>query len=338
VAGKSRRRWEISISAQPFDGLGSKRKCRRFHLISALPHKADINCRDCQVRFVPKAEVAASFDHLVGQSKERRRYFDANCAGGLQIDRERQQRGVLKWWQISNFCAFQNAVSILRNPAVVLFNINSIGYQRPRFLPQTGKYELQATSAICIFRQSRDCSRPSVDRRRRAELYCHRDRDLEHPILPRNVLHCPAFCQNAAGPASLQVRRELSLQPGSGCGQRAILISDAPRLRLRRNCVAAGPSRVVKLGQLLQQSISLSQVRGRFGGRKFRPRRYEQVSCLGAPTSAAAHEQAREADRGPQFPADCPQLRCRCQRSPEQAHGGVVVPARLAASSDPWIR
>ena len=39
--------------------------------------------------------------------------------------------------------------------------------------------------------------------------------------------------------------------------------------------VAAGPSRVVKLGQLLQQFISLSQVRGRFGGRKFRPRRYE---------------------------------------------------------------
>jgi hypothetical protein len=28
-------------------------------------------------------------------------------------------------------------------------------------LPQTGKCELQATSAICIFRQSRDCSRPS---------------------------------------------------------------------------------------------------------------------------------------------------------------------------------
>jgi hypothetical protein len=33
-----------------------------------------------------------SFDHLVGQSKERRRYFGANCAGGLQIDRERQPR------------------------------------------------------------------------------------------------------------------------------------------------------------------------------------------------------------------------------------------------------
>ena len=63
--------------------------------------------------------------------------------------------------------------------------------------------------------------------------------------------------------------------------------------------------RVQGLVQLLQQLISLPQVCGRFGGRKFRPRRDEQVSCLGAPVSASAHEQAREADRGPQFPTDC---------------------------------
>ena len=45
-------------------------------------------------------------------------------------------------WQISNFCAFQKAVSILRNPEVVLFNINSIGYQRPAF---------------CLKRESMNC-------------------------------------------------------------------------------------------------------------------------------------------------------------------------------------
>jgi hypothetical protein len=33
--------------------LGQKRKCWRFSVMSALPHKADINCRDCGVRFVP---------------------------------------------------------------------------------------------------------------------------------------------------------------------------------------------------------------------------------------------------------------------------------------------
>ena len=35
---------------------GQKRKCRSFHVISALPHKADIDRRDRDVRFVPGAE------------------------------------------------------------------------------------------------------------------------------------------------------------------------------------------------------------------------------------------------------------------------------------------
>jgi hypothetical protein len=61
-------------------------------MISAVHPTTDIAKILRHVRFVPKAEVAASFDHLVGQSKERRRYFGANCAGGLQIDRERQPR------------------------------------------------------------------------------------------------------------------------------------------------------------------------------------------------------------------------------------------------------
>jgi len=34
-------------------GLGQKRKWRRFQVMSALPHKADIGARDCDVRFVP---------------------------------------------------------------------------------------------------------------------------------------------------------------------------------------------------------------------------------------------------------------------------------------------
>src|SRR5882672_6015575 len=34
-----------------------KRKCWRFQVMSALPHKADINSRDRDVRFVPQADV-----------------------------------------------------------------------------------------------------------------------------------------------------------------------------------------------------------------------------------------------------------------------------------------
>src|ERR1019366_10229711 len=29
----------------------------RFHAMSALPHKADIDCRDCDVRFVPISDI-----------------------------------------------------------------------------------------------------------------------------------------------------------------------------------------------------------------------------------------------------------------------------------------
>src|SRR3979411_565877 len=36
---------------------GQKRKCRRFHGMSALPDKADINSRDCDVPFVPISQV-----------------------------------------------------------------------------------------------------------------------------------------------------------------------------------------------------------------------------------------------------------------------------------------
>jgi hypothetical protein len=41
--------------------LGQKRKWRRFQVMSALPQKADIDARDCDVRFVPSPEVAASY-------------------------------------------------------------------------------------------------------------------------------------------------------------------------------------------------------------------------------------------------------------------------------------
>jgi hypothetical protein len=44
-------------SADRHVGLGQNRKYRCFHVMSALPHKADINCRDCDVRFVPLPEV-----------------------------------------------------------------------------------------------------------------------------------------------------------------------------------------------------------------------------------------------------------------------------------------
>jgi hypothetical protein len=43
---------------------GQKRKWRRFQVRSALPHKAEINARDCDVRFVPTSDVTGNM-HLI---------------------------------------------------------------------------------------------------------------------------------------------------------------------------------------------------------------------------------------------------------------------------------
>jgi hypothetical protein len=46
--------------------VGQKRTWRQIRVISALPPKADIGQPHWDVRLVPKAAIAASFDHLVG--------------------------------------------------------------------------------------------------------------------------------------------------------------------------------------------------------------------------------------------------------------------------------
>jgi hypothetical protein len=54
--------------------------------MSAFIQRADI-LRSCRhVRFVPLAEVAASFDHLVSAGKQRLRDREAERHGGLEID------------------------------------------------------------------------------------------------------------------------------------------------------------------------------------------------------------------------------------------------------------
>jgi hypothetical protein len=49
--------------------LGQKLTSARSRGMSTLPSETDIVGLHAQVRFVPKAEVAASFDHLVGTGK-----------------------------------------------------------------------------------------------------------------------------------------------------------------------------------------------------------------------------------------------------------------------------
>jgi len=51
--------------------LGQTQALEHVGVMSALPPKADIRCRDRHVRFVPKADISSAakkalFDHLVG--------------------------------------------------------------------------------------------------------------------------------------------------------------------------------------------------------------------------------------------------------------------------------
>jgi hypothetical protein len=61
--------------------LGQTRKSGDAITTSALPPTADIPESGCDVRKVPKPEVVASFDHLVGADQERVHYFQAEYLG-----------------------------------------------------------------------------------------------------------------------------------------------------------------------------------------------------------------------------------------------------------------
>ena len=52
--------------------LGHKRTFRSFRPMSALPPKADLRQRNCDVRFVPKADIRIAAKNLAIRSPRRR--------------------------------------------------------------------------------------------------------------------------------------------------------------------------------------------------------------------------------------------------------------------------
>ena len=54
--------------------------------MSALPPKADMCSATRHVRFVPIADIAHLFDHLVGSDLHSRRHSEAERFCGLEID------------------------------------------------------------------------------------------------------------------------------------------------------------------------------------------------------------------------------------------------------------
>ena len=80
--------------------FGSKADIGKVRPMSALPPKADIGTQSWNVRFVPKADSCSAakrslFDHLVGASKERRRYRKTEGLRGGEIDDKRELRRLL---------------------------------------------------------------------------------------------------------------------------------------------------------------------------------------------------------------------------------------------------
>jgi hypothetical protein len=80
-------------------------------MFSALPLRADITLRTRYVRFVPKPEVAASFDHLVGDGGQRWRNVEAVRLGGLEMD-DQLEFSRLHHRQVGGLGAFENLAGI----------------------------------------------------------------------------------------------------------------------------------------------------------------------------------------------------------------------------------
>jgi hypothetical protein len=65
--------------------------------MSALPHKADIDARDCDVRFVPNPEVPTALDDLVGVAHLRKRHRQSQRSGGIEIDEQLNSGRLVNW-------------------------------------------------------------------------------------------------------------------------------------------------------------------------------------------------------------------------------------------------
>ena len=66
--------------------LGQKQTYAVQYVMSALPPKADMCGATRDVRFVPIADIAPSFDHLVGTGEHGRRHRQPECLGSLEVD------------------------------------------------------------------------------------------------------------------------------------------------------------------------------------------------------------------------------------------------------------
>ena len=97
--------------------LGQKRTLAHVRVMSALPPKADIRIDRQDVCFVLKADSCGAansslFDHLVGNSEQRRRDRDTEPVCGFAVD-DRLELGRLLDRDIGDFRAFEDKIDNL---------------------------------------------------------------------------------------------------------------------------------------------------------------------------------------------------------------------------------
>ena len=63
----------------------------------------------CDVRFVPKADISLSLDHVVGTGEERRRNGQSKRLGGLEIEHQ-LVLGRRLYGQVGGLLAFEDAI------------------------------------------------------------------------------------------------------------------------------------------------------------------------------------------------------------------------------------
>src|SRR5437870_754166 len=77
---------------------------------------------------VGRTPVHNSFDDLIGASKDRLRYGEAECLGGLEID-DQLEFGRLLDWQVGRFGAFEDLSDVTAGLTIRRHQVRSVADQ-----------------------------------------------------------------------------------------------------------------------------------------------------------------------------------------------------------------